>query len=116
MVTKVGTYRFNCNHSQCNMDASSGVYLADTGQIYLYAGFHFRMGAGPQRQLRFNEFRAHTEPLVSASLDAQHAWVELFEEPYFEGRFISMQGLQDTSRSDPATEGRDAGPGRGSRH
>ncbi len=99
-VTKVGTYRFRCNHCQCNMDASSGVHVASDGRLYLYAGFHFRMGPGPERQLRFNEFRPHTEALPPTSLDPQRAWLELFEEPYFEGRFLSMQGLQDTSISD----------------
>lgn len=95
-VTKLDTKRLMCK-KQCDMNGASGAYV-DDGELVVYSGAQYRNKHG---DLRFVEFRSPvptTAPNVSSK---EQAWVEVFEETHFKGRFFSLDaGSPDARISD----------------
>ena len=96
VITKVAAHSYESRHSQGNMDGGAGVYVSEDGRLLVYSAFHFRLGPGRSRQLRLTEFRPHAEEVTPHVRTVKRGWVELFEDPYFEGRFFSIRGERDS--------------------
>ncbi|NIM52304.1 MAG: hypothetical protein GTO22_24175 [Gemmatimonadales bacterium] len=95
------TREFHAPREYCNLDAASGLYLAEgdagpegTGsvQLALYGAYHWRV----DRTIRFAEFRARPDP-ASVVTDLADAWVDLYEHDKFRGRRLSVYGTDEAA-------------------
>jgi hypothetical protein len=96
VITRVASRKFECKHRQCNMDAAAGMYV-DRGKLIVYSAYHWRTGKGV---IKFNEFRPPTKPPKKTVTKPQDGWMELFEDTYFGGRFLTITGEKESSITD----------------
>jgi hypothetical protein len=96
LITRVASRKFECKHRQCNMDAAAGVYV-DRGKLIVYSAYHWRTGKGV---IKFNEFRPPTKPTKKTITRPEDGWMELFEDTYFGGRFLTITGTKDSTIAD----------------
>jgi hypothetical protein len=90
IITKVGNLCLECKHRHCNLDAGSGVYI-DQGMLFIYSVFHYRLGKGI---IRFSEFRPPFKG-VKDSVTEDNAWLEMYEEIYFQDRRFAILGTKE---------------------
>jgi hypothetical protein len=88
-MTRVAQRHFYCNwngvEGQCNFDAAAGVYVNESGQLYLYSAEHANDGPrlpGQQNDsVKFMEYR----PVPHSGCDnINTAWVELYDNTFFD--------------------------------
>jgi hypothetical protein len=48
--------RFSCRKDQCNMDAGTGVFVTDAGELLVYSVYHWRVGWPGWSLIRASEF------------------------------------------------------------
>lgn len=96
VLRKIQTKKFFCrNREYYNFDAAGGIYVDHNEGLYLYSGYHWRVN----ETIRFAEFRSTPDP-ASVIDDIQKAWIDLFEEPKFGGRRLSILGEKESGIAD----------------
>jgi hypothetical protein len=111
IVQKVGQRQeFDCEDDYCNMDASTGLYVATDGRLVVHSAFHFLkpvkkpflLSLLSKREfvIKLSEFRsvAPTDGDPVTSID--DAWIELFDEPNLAGRRLSLFGPAEANIED----------------
>lgn len=89
-VTKVGKKQILCMHEQANLDAAGGVFVEPRSRrLTLYGAFHWR---GYASTLRMLEFREIVPASAAAITDIADGWIDLFENPVYQGRRLSVIG------------------------
>jgi hypothetical protein len=88
-LTWLARKRFEGADEHCNFAAAAGVYVDEGGILALYGGFHWRISG----TIRLTEFRSEEPALEGPG----HEWIDLFEDPKFGGRRLSILA---TARTD----------------
>jgi hypothetical protein len=92
---RLNTRQFFCNREYCNFDAAAGTYIDAGGGLSLYASYHWRV----DDTIRFAEFRCQPDD-ESVINDLEKAWIDLYENPHFTGRRLSILGTREANIDD----------------
>lgn len=99
-VTRIARRVMRCTERYGNFDAAAGFSierrwrgggLLPEGFLSLHAGYHWRI-RGCLRCAEFRQDLAATTPVIQ---DIEEGWIDLFEEPGFLGRRLSILGTRD---------------------
>ena len=99
-IEAVGRREFSCPDRQCNMDGATGLFIGTGGRLTVYSAFHYlhrtRFWSFPRKLvLKFNEFRPTSGSGLPTVHRIENAWIELFDQPHFHGRHLSIVGPAD---------------------
>ena len=88
-ITLLSEKRLGRNKPYANFKASAGVYVDnDSRSLFLYGGYYWRREG---YRLHFAEFSPGVPADAPPLGPGEHGWVELFEEPGFRGRRLTIR-------------------------